>query len=132
MDFNLQVGMKFTSRVTVEEKDTAAAFGSGNILVFSTPMMIGLMENASLNAVDPHLPEGFQTVGIHLDVKHLAATPVGMDAWAEAELVEIEGKKLKFRVVAYDEMDKIGEGTHSRFIINSESFLKATEEKAKR
>lgn len=132
MDFNLQVGMKFTSRVTVEEKDTAAAFGSGNILVFSTPMMIGLMENASLNAVDPHLPEGFQTVGIHLDVKHLAATPVGMDAWAEAELVEIEGKKLKFNVTAYDEKDKIGEGTHSRFIINSESFLKATEEKAKR
>lgn len=132
MDFNLHVGMKFKSSVTVEEKDTAAAFGSGNILVFSTPMMIGLMENASLSAVDPHLPEGYQTVGIHLDVKHLAATPVGMDAWAEAELLEIDGKKLKFKVVAYDEMDKIGEGTHSRFIINSESFLEATQKKANR
>lgn len=132
MDFNLSLGMKYTSKITVREKDTASAFGSGNMLVFSTPMMIGLMENAALNAVDPHLPSGYQTVGIHLDIKHLAATPVGMEAWAEVELVEIDGKKLKFKVVAYDEKDKIGEGIHSRFIIKSENFLKETEEKAKK
>ncbi len=132
MEFNLKVGMKYIAEVVVEEKDTAVAFGSGNIMVFATPMMVGLMENAALNAVDPHLPEGYQTVGIHLDIKHLAATPVGMKARAEAELVAIEGKKLSFKVEAYDEYDKIGEGTHERFIVSFEKFLKATEEKANR
>lgn len=132
MEFNLKVGMSYTAQQVVEEKDTAAAFGSGEILVFATPMMIGLMENAALNAVDPHLPEGYKTVGIHLDVSHLAATPVGMTARATAELVAVEGKKLTFKVTAFDDEEKIGEGTHQRFIINSAKFLKATEEKANR
>lgn len=130
MDFHLKVGMKAVVEHVVGEKDTAASFGSGGVLVYATPMMIGLMENASLKAVDPHLPEGYATVGIHLDVKHMAATPVGMKVRAEAELIEIEGKKLKFKIEAYDEKDKIGEGFHSRYIINKEKFIRATEEKA--
>ena len=129
MEFNLKAGMLFTSEIVVEEKDTAVAFGSGNMYVLSTPMMIGLMENAALNAIDAYLPKGYQTVGIHLDVKHLAATPMGMKASATAELIEIDGKKLKFKVVAYDEKDKIGEGYHSRFIVESENFMKMTEGK---
>ncbi|MEA3423704.1 MAG: thioesterase family protein [Bacillota bacterium] len=129
MEFDLKTGMSFTSEIVVEEKDTAVAFGSGNMYVLSTPMMIGLMENAALKAVDLHLPKGYQTVGIHLDVKHLAATPMGMKASATAELMEIDGKKLIFKVVAYDEKDKIGEGYHTRFIIESESFMKTTEGK---
>ncbi|MCD6435930.1 MAG: thioesterase family protein [Clostridiales bacterium] len=129
MDYNLKNGMSFTSEIIVEKKDTAAAFGSGNMYVLSTPMMIGLMENASLNAVDKYLPKGYQTVGIHLDVKHLAATPMGMKASATAELIEIDEKKLRFKVVAYDEKDKIGEGYHSRFIIESKSFMEMTEMK---
>lgn len=132
MEFNLKVGMTYTSEIVVEMKDTAAAFGSGEIKVFATPMMIGLMENAALHAVDPHLPEGYKTVGTHLDVSHLAATPIGMKARAVAELTAIEGKKLTFKVTAYDEQEKIGEGTHNRYIINSAKFLKATEEKAAR
>ncbi|MFZ5966654.1 MAG: thioesterase family protein [Bacillota bacterium] len=130
MEFQLKTGMKAVVERVVEEKDTAASFGSGGVLVFATPMMIGIMENAALKAVDPHLPEGFATVGTHLDVKHMAATPVGMQVRAEAELIEVEGKKLKFKIEAFDEKDKIGEGYHSRFIIHVEKFIKATEEKA--
>jgi len=129
MEYNFKVGMKFTKEIIVKEEDTAIAFGSGNISVFSTPRMIGLMESASLNIVDPLLPEEYKTVGIHLDVKHLAATPVGMEVKAIAELVEIDGKKLKFIVKVYDEIEKIGEGYHSRFVIKVDDFIKITEEK---
>lgn len=125
----LQVGMKARLDLTVEDKDTAVAFGSGGVRVFATPMMIGIMEGAALKAVDPHLPEGYATVGIHLDVKHLAATPVGMKVYAEAELIEIEGKKLTFKIEAYDEQEKIGEGTHQRFIIPLEKFIQKAEAK---
>lgn len=132
MEYNFRVGMKFTEEVIVNEEDTAIAFGSGNISVFSTPRMIGLMESASLNIVDPLLPEEYNTVGIYLEVKHLAATPVGMKVKAIAELVEIDGKKLKFIVKVYDEIEKIGEGYHSRFVIKVADFIKITEEKLKK
>lgn len=131
MDMNLKAGMKAVVEHRVGDKDTAVSFGSGMVLVYATPMMIGLMENAALKAVDPHLPEGYATVGTHLDVKHMAATPVGMQVRAEAELIAIEGKKLKFKVEAYDEKDKIGEGTHSRYIIQVDKFVKSAEEKGK-
>lgn len=129
MDFDLKVGMKGFVEKVVTENDTAASFGSGGVKVFATPMMIGIMENAALKAVDPFLPEGFSTVGTHLDVKHMAATPLGMTVKAEAELIEINGKKLKFHVTAYDEKDIIGKGQHSRYIINLEKFMDAVEEK---
>ena len=127
--FNLQVGMKYESKMIVKEKDTAKTFGSGDLLVFATPMMVGLMENAALKAVDPHLPKGHNTVGIHLDIKHLAATPIGFEVRAIATLTEIQGKKLTFEIEAYDEKDLIGKGTPKRFIVETGPFLKATEEK---
>jgi len=130
MDFNLKIGMNAKMEIVVKESETAASYGSGGVRVYATPAMIGLIENTSLNAVDPFLPEGYATVGTHLDVKHLAATPVGMKVTATAELIEIDRKKLVFKVEAFDEKDKIGEGTHSRFIIEKEKFLKMTEEKA--
>lgn len=130
MEFNLKIGMKAKMEITVQESETAASYGSGGVSVYATPAMIGLLENTSLNAVDPFLPEGYATVGTHLDVRHLAATPVGMKVTATAELIEIDRKKLVFRVEAFDEKDKIGEGTHSRFIIEKEKFLKMTQEKA--
>ncbi len=108
---------------TVTEDDTAVKFGSGGVKVFATPMMIALMENAALNAVDPHLGEDFATVGLSLNVKHMAATPVGMKVTARAELISIEGKKLTFKVEAYDEQEKIGEGIHERYIITLSRFL---------
>lgn len=129
MDYNLKLGMTGMKEDMVTEKNTAMAYGSGEVAVYATPAMIGLMENASLSAVDPHLPEGMATVGTRLDVKHLTATPTGMKVRAVAELLEIEGKRLLFRIEAFDEKEKIGEGIHERFIINLAKFLSKCEEK---
>lgn len=119
----LKVGLVYETKKIVEEADTAAKFGSGGVYVFATPMMIGIMENAAMNCVADVLEEGQSTVGIHLDVKHLAATPMGMEVRAVAELIEVDGKKLRFKVEAFDEKDKIGEGTHDRFVIDVEKFM---------
>ncbi len=129
MEFDLKKGLKGREEIVVEMKDTAVAFGSGGVEVLATPVMIGLMEGASKAAVEPELPAEFKTVGTHVDVKHLAATPVGMKAWAEAELIEVDGRRLVFKVVAFDEKEKIGEGTHERFIINLKKFMEKNEDK---
>lgn len=121
--FNLKVGMENKSTQIVEKEHTASAYGSGSIDVFATPAMIGLIENAALNCVDEALGEKYSTVGIHVDVKHIAATKMGEEAYAIATLEEIDGKKLKFKVEAFDENKKIGEGYHLRFIINKEKFM---------
>lgn len=127
---HLKIGDQFTSELIVEERHTAAAFGSGNLFVFSTPMMIGLMENAALKCAEAGLEEAFSTVGTHVDVKHMAATPMGQKVTATAELIEIDDKKLLFKVEAYDEVEKIGEGLHGRYIIHAEKFLKRVNQKA--
>lgn len=128
----LKIGDTFTSTLRVEEKHTAAAFGSGDILVFSTPMMIGLMENAALQCALNGLDEGYTTVGTMVHITHTAATPLGQIVKATAELIELDRKKLVFKVTAYDEVETIGSGTHERFIIHSEQFLKKVEEKNNR
>lgn len=132
MSFNLEVGMTGRVDQIVTDDHTAAKFGSGNVLVYATPMMIGLMENAALKAVDSYLPEGHATVGIDLNVKHLAATPVGMNVYATAKLTKVEGEKLSFEIEAFDDEEKIGEGIHDRFIIKLDKFLIATEKKKNR
>lgn len=129
MEFNLSAGSKTISEKVVANEDTAAAYGSGDILVFATPAMVGLMENAALKDALSQLPEGYSTVGTFVNVKHMAATPVGMTVRAEAELIEVNGKKLTYKVTAYDEKDKIGEGTHGRYIIHGESFLEKVQKK---
>ncbi|HPL98870.1 MAG TPA: thioesterase family protein [Bacillota bacterium] len=129
MDNNLKIGITAQVGKTVSEDDTAVKFGSGGVRVFATPMMVALMENAALNAVDPHLGEDSATVGLSLNVKHLAATPVGMKVTAAAELIGIEGKKLTFKVEAYDEQEKIGEGIHERYIIKLSKFLERAAQK---
>jgi len=129
MEFKLQVGLASKIETVVTENDTADSFGSGGIKVLATPMMIGLMENAAHSAVDLHLPEGYATVGTRIDVRHIAATPVGMKVYATAQLTGIEGRKLQFKVEAYDEKEKIGEGSHERFIINVERFMERTASK---
>lgn len=131
MDYSLNVGMSAKIQRVVTEEDTAVRFGSGEVQVFATPMMIALMEKAALSAVDPNLPVGYATVGTTVDIAHMAATPVGMDVTAVAELVEINGKKLKFRIEAFDEKEKIGEGWHGRYIIQTQKFLESTRQKAK-
>ncbi|AKL93877.1 thioesterase family protein [Clostridium aceticum] len=129
MEFNLKVGMSYKVELEVELKDTAVSLGSGSVEVLATPRMIALMENAAMKVVAADLPEGYSTVGTHLDAKHMAATPIGMKAYAEAELVKVEGKKLTFNIAAYDEKDKIGEGTHTRYIIAVDKFMEKTNQK---
>lgn len=129
MDLGLTVGIKGQKSILVSPDTTAAKFGSGGVEVFATPMMIGLMEGAAMESVDGELPEGYGTVGTHLDVAHLAATPIGLTVTAKSELIEIKGKKLVFKVEAFDEKEKIGEGTHNRYIIDLGSFIKRAGEK---
>ena len=127
MTDSLSIGATGERHIVVAEEHTAVQWGSGALRVLSTPYMIALMEGAAVDAVDPHLPKGRQTVGIHLDVQHLAATPVGGRVTARAELTAIEGRKLTFRVQAYDEVGLIGEGTHQRFVIDVERFMTKAE-----
>lgn len=123
MEFEIVVGLKDKQEKTVTMNDTAKIFGSGAAEVFATPIMIGLMEAASMNAVKKYLPVGFSTVGTSVNIKHTSATAVGKKVWAEAELIEVDRKRLVFKVDAYDEDKKIGEGIHERFIINEEKFM---------
>ncbi len=125
-------GLIGRATTTVTPENTAKHLGSGNALVFATPAMIRLMEIAGVKAVDHLLPEGYRTVGVGVDVRHLAATPLGMNVTATAELVAVDGRKLTFRVVAHDELDKIGAGTHTRMIIDVERFNRRVQEKAER
>lgn len=129
MDFNLKTGMTSEKAEPVTAENTAKKYGSGSIDVYATPAMIGLMEGACLQTVDTHLSENMSTVGIALNVKHIAATPIGMTVKAIATLTAIEGKKLTFSVEAFDDKDKIGEGTHERYIIDIDKFITRTNSK---
>ena len=120
----LTVGMKGEATALVAHENTAASVGAGGVEVFGTPMMIALMENAAWGAVSRDLAEGEVTVGTHVNVSHLAATPLGQQVRAIAELIEIDGRRLVFKVEAVDEKRKIGEGQHERFIVNLERFMK--------
>ncbi|MBI1802271.1 MAG: thioesterase family protein [Chloroflexi bacterium] len=119
---DLKPGLKAAIERVVEERHTAAHMVSGMVSVLSTPSMIGFMEEASHRAVAPCLPATQSTVGTVVCIKHLAATPVGMTFRAEAELVEVDRRRLKFKVTAYDEKELIGEGEHERFIIDLDRF----------
>ena len=125
----LKVGMTGEKQELVTRENTAVQYGSGSVLVYATPAMVGLMEGACINAVDAHLPAGSSTVGIDLKIKHMAATPIGFTVRAEAELTEIDGKRLVFAVRAFDNQEKIGEGVHERFIVGVEKFLAKAEQK---
>ena len=129
MEYNLQSGMTAEKSEQVTDNNTAIKYGSGGVAVYATPAMIGLMEGTCLAAVDPHLPEGMATVGTQLEVKHLAATPVGMTVRATATLTAVAGKKLTFTMEAFDDKEKIGEGTHQRYIIDLAKFLQKAAEK---
>ena len=115
-------GLAGTAEIVVGTRDTAPHVGSGKIGVLATPILVNLMEAAALQAVEKFMPPGHQTVGTHLDVKHFAATPVGLRVIAHAELVKVEGRMLTFRIRAEDEREPIGEGVHERLVINVERF----------
>jgi len=123
VDFShLPIGREGRSEIIVSDAHTAPRVGSGRIRVLATPVMINLMEAAALDAVEALLPDGHQSLGIHLDVTHNAATPVGMRVTAIARLVGVEGRRLKFEVEARDEKEPIGGGAHERVVVNVERF----------
>ena len=107
----------------VTDEDTASRWGSGLVPVFSTPALVGLMERAAVQALRGHLAPGQTTVGAHIDVRHLAATPVGMRVRARAELTAVDGRKLTFKVQAWDAVELIGEADHERFVIDEAKFV---------
>jgi predicted thioesterase len=115
-------GLTHENHYVVEEKHTARHLGSGGVPVLATPTIILWMEETSRGVVEPLLPQGQMTVGSHLDVRHLAPTPVGMKVTVRSELLAVEGRKLTFRVEAHDEREKVSAGTHERFIIDLEKF----------
>ncbi|MBQ4063093.1 MAG: thioesterase family protein [Bacteroidaceae bacterium] len=119
----LEVGLKYTSSVVVEKGNCASAVGSGGLDVFATPSMVALMENAAMNAVASHLPEGSTTVGSQINVVHSKPSGIGAVIAATAELVAVEGRRLQFKVVAEDGTGVIGDGTHVRYIVDIERFL---------
>jgi len=125
----METGIIGTQTITVTEEQTAKHLGSGELAVFGTPFMIALMENTAYKSVQPHLEEGQGTVGTLLNVKHVAATPVGMDVRCETRLIEIDRKRLVFEVKAYDACGLIGEGLHERFIISDQKFMEKTNAK---
>ena len=128
---NIAPGLVGEAALMVEETHTASHLGSGGVEVLATPVMIALMEDAARSSVDSKLEQGQMSVGVNLNVSHLAATPVGMRVTARAELLAVEGRRLTFKVEARDEREIIGEGTHIRAIINLDRFMDRVHEKAR-
>ncbi|MFH0864636.1 MAG: thioesterase family protein [Bacteroidota bacterium] len=124
MEFKIPVGSSNKLEMTVEVKDTAAHYGSGLVEVFATPAMVGLMEGTAQNGVQQYLPEGYITLGIEINVKHLKATPLGMKVFCESILTAVERKKLMFEIKAWDEKGEIGIAAHTRYIVEAKKFMK--------
>ncbi|HHY27482.1 MAG TPA: thioesterase family protein [Desulfitobacterium dehalogenans] len=123
----LTMGLKGRAEKIVDQTNTAKTMGSGSLDVLATPALVAMMEEAAVRALN--LAEGQSTVGVSLNIKHTAATPLGMKVWADAELIEIDRRRLVFQIEAYDEKELIGSGTHERFIIDVEKFMTKTHSK---
>ena len=122
----ITVGMKGIAESFVDREDTAKEVGSGDLLVYATPCMVALMEGAACEAIAGALKETETTVGTMLNIEHIAATPVGLEVWAEATVTNVEGKVITFDVEAFDEAGPIGKGTHKRVLITAQRFLDKT------
>jgi len=118
----LAPGLSGTATLVIADEHTAPRVGSGRVRVLATPVMINLIEAAALDAVEALLPEGHQSLGTVLNVRHIAATPVGMRVTAQVEVVAVEGRTIRFRVEAHDERELIGDGTHERVVVNVAKF----------
>ena len=119
----MEAGIKNEKSIVVTDEVTASKVGSGLLPVYATPSMIALMEGTCAESVQPYRAEGEGTVGVAVDIKHIAATPVGMSVRCESLLKEVNGKKLVFEVNVYDEKGLVGTGIHKRAIINNEAFM---------
>jgi len=125
-------GLTGSAELVVGEEHTAPRVGSGKVRVLATPVMINLIEAAALAAVEHLLPEGYQSLGTHLDVRHIAATPVGMRVRATAEVTAVEGRTISFTVNVKDEIDLIGDGVHERVVVNVAKFDQRVQRKLSR
>lgn len=125
----IEIGLRGMQKTIVDDKNTAQKMGSGDLPVFATPAMIALMEKTAAYSVAPELDDSCSTVGIKIDVSHTAASSIGTEISCESELINIDGKKLTFTVIARDSSGIIGEGKHERFIVDREKFMKRTLEK---
>ena len=128
----IRPGLAGSASLIVAPEHTAPRVGSGRIAVLATPVMINLIEAAALGAMEHLLPAGHQSLGIRLDVRHIAATPVGMRVRATAKLLAVDGRTLEFRVEAHDEKDLIGDGAHTRLVVNVERFDQRVQAKLKK
>ena len=128
---SIPVGAKGVAEMIVTDDKTAAAIGSGSVNVFATPWMIAMMELSACNALAPYYEAGQSSVGTKLNVSHDAATPVGWRVRAEAEVIEVDRRRIVLSVSAWDEAGLIGKGTHERFLIDAEKFIAKAENKAK-
>jgi len=124
MKFNFKEGTSIVNETKVTENDTALKMGSGNLEVYATPAMIALMENTAKNLIIDELPDGYTTVGIEINVKHIKASPVGANIKCNAVLINADGKKLFFDVEASDDEGTIGKGSHIRYVVNADDFMK--------
>lgn len=124
----IKPGLTGEHQTKVTREMTARALGSGNVDVYATPSMIALMETAAVAAIDPLLPAGKVSVGVMVEVQHIAATGVGHDVRAQAEVTEVQGRQVTFRVQAWEDNVLIGQGTHSRFVVDTASFMQGIQE----
>ncbi|MEA1939492.1 MAG: hotdog domain-containing protein [Candidatus Caldatribacteriota bacterium] len=124
IEFNLKKGLKGVAQTTVNEENSAKRFTNPMVHVFATPMLVSLMDTAAINAVKKYLPEGYATVASKISITHLAASPIGMSVSSEAILTDIFKNRLTFKVSAFDETEKVGEGTVERYIIDLNNFAK--------
>ncbi|MEM9031475.1 MAG: thioesterase family protein [Pseudomonadota bacterium] len=128
----IPIGSEGIAEMVVGSNDTARRVGSGTSAVLATPVLVSLMEEAALAAVEACLPEGFQSLGTRLEISHVAATPTGMAVRATARLLGVSGRRLTLSVRAEDAFDMIGEGTHERVVVESAPFLARIAEKSRR
>ena len=125
----IKVGITGETKDVVNESNIAKTLRSGELKVYATPAMVALMEEAAYKSIQDELEEGKGSVGILMNIKHLTSTPIGMEVIAKSELIEVDRRRLVFKVEAFDERGKIGEGIHERFIIDNEEFQNKTDNK---
>ncbi len=119
----MELGIRGTQSVEVEDSNLACTVGSGDLPVFATPAMIALIEKTASESIIPYLEMGTSTVGTHLDIAHSSATPLGMTVVCDTELIEIDRRRLVFKVRVYDKAGDVGSGTHERFIVDARKFM---------
>jgi fluoroacetyl-CoA thioesterase len=131
VDFEVKVGMEKTMETQVTEDKLASAVGSGIAAVFSTPSLIALMENAAMQAIQDALPDGWSSVGTRVEADHIAATPPGLKVRATARVIEVDRRRVVFAIEAFDDVEKVGEAVHTRFIVEKAKFESKAQQKGK-